>query len=103
MTVKFRQNQLAVSLQHQFFPTSIDLSEASSVEFRMTSRTGVVKRDWAACTITDTPNRKVRYDWQAGDLDTAGHYYGQYRITYNGGNTEIVPVGDPVEITVLSV
>lgn len=34
---------------------------------------------------------EVRYDWRAADLAVAGHYRGEWQVTYSGGAIETFP------------
>lgn len=43
--------------------------------------------DASAVVVTALEGR-VRYDWQAGDLATAGDYVSRWRITYQDGSIE---------------
>ncbi len=45
----------------------------------------------APATITDDDDGLVRYDWVAGDTDTAGTYYGEVEVTYGDATVETFP------------
>jgi hypothetical protein len=38
----------------------------------------------AAATIVNAETGELRYDWAAGDLASAGNYYGEFRVTIGG-------------------
>lgn len=44
-----------------------------------------------AATIIDDVNGVVKYDWVAGDTDTAGTYYGEIEVTYGDATVETFP------------
>jgi len=53
----------------------------STVSFRMrAAKSSTLKVDAAATIVTATEG-KVRYDWGAADVDTAGEFYSWWRIT----------------------
>jgi len=45
----------------------------------------------APATIIDDVNGVVKYDWLAGDTDTAGTYYGEIEVTYADTTVETFP------------
>jgi len=45
----------------------------------------------APATIIDGVNGVVKYDWVAGDTDTAGTYYGEIEVTYGDATVETFP------------
>lgn len=74
----------------------------ASVMFHMKDISGTLKVD-SAMTIVDAVNGIVRYDWVAGDTDTAGAYYVEFEVTYadsavetfpNTGNLSVLVVGE---------
>ncbi len=78
----------------------IILGPSETVTFTMVSSAGSVKINNQPATIVSrgdavagTP-AEVRYDWGAGDVDTAGEFFGSF-IRNSGGVTEHFPVQDP--------
>lgn len=76
------------------------LAATDTVTFRMVSSAGVVKVNDQAATIvsrgvaaTNTP-AEVRYDWAAGDIDTAGTYAAWFTPTAVTGETDHFPPQD---------
>lgn len=57
----------------------------ATVTFTMTDTDGNIKISAAAALVTDGPNAKVGYDFQAADVDVLDEYYGQFKITMPGG------------------
>ncbi len=55
----------------------------------------------AAATITDAVAGTVQYAWGATDLDTAGVYRGEFRLTLSGGLQATFPPNGYFEIIVL--
>lgn len=65
-----------------------DLSTAVAVRFQM-RLSGVFSFTVdAPATIVDRPTGQVRYDWQPGDLSTAGDYLMRWEIHWNDGSVE---------------
>jgi hypothetical protein len=81
-------------------PTPVVLEITETVAFRMVTTAGVVKVNDAAATIvsrgsstTNTP-AEARYDWAAGDVDTAGTYIAWFIRTSATGTKEHFPSQD---------
>jgi hypothetical protein len=55
----------------------------------------------AAATIVDAVNGIVRYDWVAGDTDTAGVYKGEVEVTTAGSQRVTFPSNGYITIRVL--
>lgn len=47
----------------------------------------------AEADITDEAGGEVKYQWQDGDLDKAGHYVAEWKVDYGGGSTIITAPG----------
>lgn len=103
ITREFTVGDRLVSLYANLFEpsgTPIVLGAAETVAFRMIDSTSAaVKVDNQAATIvtrgvaaTNTP-AQVRYDWGAGDVDTAGTYAAWF-IRTSAGSTEHFPCQD---------
>jgi hypothetical protein len=72
----------------------------ASVRFVMSkSPTSTPKVD-AAATIVDASAGKVRYTWQAADLNAPGRYIAEWQVTFSGGAIETYPVGGYLRIQV---
>jgi len=69
-----------------------DLTGASAV-FTMVDSSGNKKVDRAVCVVLPSTSQ-VRYDWQSGDTDTAGVYYGEFEVTYSDGKVQTFPAKD---------
>ena len=52
----------------------------TAATFTMTDEFGTKKVNAQPATIIDSTNGIIEYDWQAGDTDTAGTYYGQFSV-----------------------
>jgi len=101
----FTQNDRRVSLADTLTDragNAIDLT-GFTVKLRMVAREpddsyGDVKIDDQAATIVDAATGSVRYDWLAGDVDTAGDFY-YWWLVIDGSKTEHYPVGARALVT----
>jgi hypothetical protein len=59
-----------------------------------------VKIAAGVCTVVDATARTVRYDWLAGDTDTAEGYLATFQVTFPGGVVETFPNGTALVIRV---
>jgi len=71
--------------------TGIDLTAATGVRFHMRKKGASTAKVDAAATIVTAASGSVKYSWASGDTDTYGAYYGEFEITWNTGEKEIVP------------
>lgn len=54
-----------------------------------------------AAAVVETPAGGVlRYDWVAGDLDTAGNFDAEFEVTLSGGGLETFPKDGWLRVTV---
>ena len=67
-----------------------DLTGASSVTFRMEQIDGT-KSVTGACVIVDADAGEVRYNWAAGNTDTAGGYRVEFEVVWPGGRSRTFP------------
>lgn len=75
----------------------IDLSPPATVRFQMKDeRTGATKIDTEAIPDDDqVVNRGlVRYSWSDDDVDRAGNYLGEFKVTHANGKVSTYPNGD---------
>lgn len=63
------------------------------VTFSMRSEATGVKVSAAACTVVDAPNGIVSYQPSASDVDTAGDFLCEFRVTSGGGGVLHFPTG----------
>ena len=65
-----------------------------TVKFTLVDSTGtvIVNEATTGVTVTDAANGKVQYDFQTGDVDTAGTYYAWFTV-YSGTEHDTYPVG----------
>ena len=64
-----------------------DLTGAT-VDFHMAQRSGD-KLVVGACTVEDIEAKEVRYEWEAGDLDTPGVYNAEWQVTTSSGEVTV--------------
>lgn len=81
----------------------IDLTNAQSVEFIMTTAVGAVPKVNAVAVI-EAPKTSgiVRYDWQPVDTALPGQYLGEWEVTWIGGKKQTFPTGSYHTIEVLA-
>lgn len=63
----------------------------ASVQFIMFQRGATSAKVNAAATLTDAPNGGVSYALSASDTDTAGDWWGRFKVTYNNGKARTFP------------
>lgn len=88
MTTTSYKNDDTVPLQATL-PT--DLSDASSVEFRMSDTKGGSAIVSGSALIDDAAAGIVKYQWQAGETDRTGTFYMEWEVTYSDGGVETFP------------
>jgi len=70
----------------------IPLQEADEITFVMTSKNRrVATKVQATASIINHNTGHVKYDWVAGDTDTAGQYQGEFLVMLNGTTPIRVP------------
>jgi len=91
LTRKLKRNDTgpSVRIQVQSRETGkpIDLTGAFAV-FSMTDRDGVLKVNRSSAVVETGDEGFVRYDWAAGDTDTAGVFDAEFEVDYGGGVKE---------------
>lgn len=71
---------------------ALDLSDATSVVFSMTSFPGNVPKIFEEdCTIIDAAEGIIEYQWTTYDTETVGQYQGEFKIIFLDGSILIVP------------
>lgn len=99
-TFYLKKGDTSPSLVYALTPTTVDLTGAT-VRFNMRLNGGAVKISRAAAVVvTQTGTPTVRYDWQAGDTDTAGFYSAEFEVTYTGGAVETFPNSDFIGVAI---
>jgi hypothetical protein len=79
-----------------------NLAGATSVLFVWRLRTGTkASASSAAAVFVDKEAGQLRYDWQAGDTDVPGQYYGEFVVTFPDGN-QTYPVKGHIKFTIES-
>jgi len=75
-----------------------DLTNATSVFFRMRKAND---RRWtvnAACAITDAPNGRVRYTWGSNDLANEGEYEAYFHVVWSDTTTQSTRPPNTIEV-----
>ena len=93
---------ILATLKHYNDGTVVDLTNAQTVKFHMKRKDGTLKIQNRICTIVSASEGKVRMDWQEGDTDTPGTYYGEFEVVWNDGRPQTFPVKEeePFEIII---
>lgn len=90
-----KRNDRDPSIAYELTPRSLDLTGATVV-FNMKDASGSVKVNrGAGSVVTATGTPTVKYDWAAGDTDTAGTFYGEFEVTFASGAPGSFPNGGP--------
>lgn len=67
----------------------------SSVTFTMSDKTGTAKVSAGSGDIVNqassTAQAQVKYQWQTGDTDTAGTFYGEFKCVFSDSRIETYP------------
>lgn len=99
-TFYLKRGDTSPSLIYALDPATVVLT-GSTVRFNMRLSGGAVKVSRAAAVIVNaTGAPTVRYDWQAGDVDTAGFYDAEFEVTYAGGAVETFPNSDFIRVNI---
>lgn len=91
-TVSLKRNDLLppiVGTLRNANGTAVDLT-GSSVRMLMCNSRGLLKVN-APATVTTPASGVVRYDWIAGDTNTAGLFRGELEVTFPSGKIETFP------------
>jgi hypothetical protein len=78
----------------------VDLTGAS-VRFLMSDAQYGASKVNAPATIVTAAAGAVAYDWQPGDLDTAGGFLAEFEVTFADGSIATFPSAGYVEIRVI--
>lgn len=81
----------------------VDLTNALSVKFIMTTAVGAVPKISAAAVI-EAPLTAgiVRYDWAAVDTAIPGEFLAEWEVTWTGGKKQTFPTGSYHTIAILA-
>lgn len=89
-SLTFVQGDLAPSITGNLTHSDGTVYDLTDTTVRFQMRLSIDRR-WAVnapAVIVDAATGRVRYDWQAGDLDEAGDYSGRWLITFLDGSGE---------------
>ena len=80
---------------------AVDLT-GKTVEFKMVASDGTVTVDWTSSnvTIVTASEGKVQYDFQSGDVDTAGTFYYWFRVVASSETKTFPPDGRKAKIII---
>ena len=99
-----KQNDTSPSIKVTCYDTddtAIDLTGALSVRFHMRLKSDLsVKVDADGSVIVATDGT-IKYDWSAGDTDTAGIYEAEFEVTYADSSVETFPNDGYITVTIL--
>jgi hypothetical protein len=71
-----------------------------TLKFIMRQRGGTTTKVNSGATIVSAALRTVRYDWAAGDTDTAGQFDAEFEVTTSGGKKFSFPNGKHLEVQI---
>jgi hypothetical protein len=92
-----KRNDTSPALRYTLSPT-VDLTGASVV-FHMQDRTGAaVLTGYAASIVSPATAGIVQYDPLAAHTATAGHYIGEFQVTYADSTIETFPNSGGISI-----
>lgn len=93
---------LVATLRVKKTKVAVDLTAVSTIKFAMRKRGALTNKVLGTCTVVGPPiDGQVRYDWVAGDTDTADVFIGEFEIVWLNGRKLTVPNDDDyVEIVV---
>jgi len=105
--LKLKQGDTSPSLGWAVTPVNIIFTGALEIKFSMWDAHKNIIIDEADGSILDegdgtsmgTP--ALQYDWVAGDTDTEGLFFGEFRVVYADSTQETFPNGDeyiPIQI-----
>jgi hypothetical protein len=69
----------------------IDLTNATSVTFKMREMGSSTLKVDAAAVITDAVNGECEYRWVSGDTDSSGTYWAEWQVLWNDGDVQTFP------------
>lgn len=83
---------------------AVDL-EGATVKFHMRDSSGTVVVDAAATVLqvgdgSDGSKGKVKYEWAAGDTDTAGVYDLEWEVSFSDGTIRTFPTTYPTKLQI---
>jgi hypothetical protein len=92
---------LRVQLQNESDESPVDLTNATSAEFIMSTAAGQVPKI-NAVTVMEDPRTQgiVRYDWAAVDTATPGSFIGEIEVTWTGGKKQTFPTSSYFTIAI---
>ena len=75
------------------FGDPVNLTAVSGVKFQMRDSAGVTVLDAAAVPDPDQVTNRgyVEYRWVAGDTDTAGRFFAEWRVVFADGTIQTFP------------
>jgi hypothetical protein len=82
--------------------TALDLSDVTSVAFKMRPATGVGSAVTGSAAVVDALAGKVAYSWRSGDTAVIDLYWAEFEIRWNSGEVQTVPSDEYIEVRVLA-
>jgi hypothetical protein len=85
-------------LTSRFYMRSIDMTVAAKINAATATKTDITAAEKAAGRApASAPNQSIwllSYAPTGPDVDTAGHYLGEFEVIYSGSQTRFYPPGD---------
>ena len=95
--------ELAITITDEATGSALNLTGASAKFSMKPEKGGTVKVNAAAANIYDAGNGKVKYTWQAADVNTPGRFLAEFEITLSGGGIVTFPQDGYIEVNILEV
>ncbi len=92
--------ELAISIIDEETSAPLSLVGATA-KFTMREDGGAIKVNEAIATVYDAVNGKVKYTWQAADVDTVGTYLAEFEITLSGGGLVTFPQNSYIKVRIM--
>lgn len=97
-----KQNDTSPAIQKNCLDYNGDAVNVTgaTVEFHMRAKNSSTVKVSAAGSVVNGAAGTVKYQWAAGDTDTAGDFEGEFQITYADSTIETFPNAGYIDIKI---